>query len=75
MKKALDETEQLELWHIWLGDYYEYEDSPIVHKRTISIKELTIKDIQEIDGADIWNKPDKHIPSRPSFYQLIITRH
>ena len=26
------------------------------------------------DGADIWNKPDKQIPSRPSFYRLNITR-
>lgn len=74
IRAALKETEQLEFWHVWLGDYYEYEDSPVIHKRMISIKEMTIQDIKEIDGADIWNKPEKQIPSRPSFYRLIITR-
>ena len=74
MRDALEETEQIEFWHVWLDDYYEYEDSPVVHKRTISIKEMTIQDIRELDGADIWNKPDKQIPSRPSFYRLIIIR-
>ena len=74
MRAALEETEQIELWHVWLGDYYEYEDSPVIHKRKTSIREMTVQDIREIDNADIWNKPDKQIPSRPSFYRLIITR-
>lgn len=74
IRAALTETEQIEFGHVWLGDYYEYEDSPVVHKRKISIKEITIQDIRELDGADIWNKPDRQIPSRPSFYKLIITR-
>lgn len=71
---ALEKTDSVELWHVWLMDYYEYEDSPVIHKRTISIKDMTIQDIAEINKADIWNKPDKQIPSRPSFYRLIITR-
>lgn len=50
------------------------DDGGAIHKRTISIKEMTIQDIKEIDDADIWNKPDKQIPSRPSFYRLIITK-
>lgn len=74
MRTALEETEQLEFWHVWLGDYYEYEDSPVIHKRTISIKKMTIQDIKDINGADIWNKPDRLIPSRPSFYRVVITR-
>ena len=74
MRAALEEAEQIEFWHVWLSDYYEYEDSPVIHKRTIFMKELTIKDIEEINNADIWNKPDKQIPSRPSFYCLKITR-
>ena len=53
MRAALEKTEQIELWHVWLGDYYEYEDSPVIHKRTISIREMTIQDIKEIDDADI----------------------
>ena len=39
MRAALEETEQIELWHVWLMDYYEYEDSPVIHKRTISIED------------------------------------
>ena len=74
LKVVLEEAEQVELWHVWLMDYYEYEDSPVIHKRTISIKDMTIQDVKEIDEADIWNKPDRQIPSRPSFYRLIITR-
>ena len=74
VKTVLEEAEQIEFWHVWLMDYYEYEDSPVIHKRTISIKEMTIQDIKEIDSAEIWNKPDKQLPSRPSFYRLVITR-
>jgi len=74
IKEALKETASVELWHVWLMDYYEYADSPVIHKRTISIEEMTIQDIKDIDDADIWNKPDKQMPSRPSFYRLIITR-
>ena len=74
IKEALKKVESIELWHVWLMDYYEYEDSPVIHKRTISIGKMTIRDIHELDNADIWNSPDKHIPSRPSFYCLRITQ-
>ena len=73
IRAALEKIESVEMWHVWLMDYYEYEDSPVIHKRTISIEEMTIRDIHELDKADIWNSPDKHIPSRPSFYCLKIT--
>lgn len=74
IQESLKETETVEFWHIWLMDYYEYEDSPVIHNRTISIGEMTIQDIKTLNDADIWNKPDKQIPSRPSFYRLVITR-
>ena len=74
VKAVLEEAEQVEFWHVWLMDYYEYEDSPVIHKRTISIEKMTIRDIYEMDKADIWNSPDKQIPSRPSFYCSKITR-
>ena len=74
MKEVLEKVESIELWHVWLMDYYEYEDSPVIKNRTISIGEMTIRNIYEMDNADIWNSPDKYIPSRPSFYRLIITR-
>jgi len=74
LKTVLEKAEMVEFWHVWLMDYCEYEDSPVIHKRTISIEEMTIRDIYELDKADIWNSPDKNIPSRPLFYRLIITR-
>ena len=74
IKENLKKTEEIELWHVWLMDYYEYEDSPVIHKRRISIKELTIRDIKEWDNAEIWNHPDKHLPGRPSFYCIKVGR-
>ena len=71
---ALQNTDSVELWHVWLMDYYEYEDSPIIHRQTISIEELTTKHIHEIDNAEIWNIPDKMYPNRPSFYCLTIVQ-
>ncbi len=74
VRTALEKTETIELWHVWLGDYYEYEDSPVVHKRTLKIHEMTVRDIYELEHAKIWNHPDKYMPSRPSFYCLKIVR-
>ena len=73
IRKALRETDFVELWHIWLMEYYEFEDRPYVHRRTVSAAELTAGHIREIDGAEIWNKPDRMYPERPSFYCLRIT--
>lgn len=74
IKESLKKDKSIELWHVWLGDYYEYEDSPVIHKKVRSIKELTVQDIQELASAEIFNHPDKYIPSRLSFYCLKITR-
>ena len=74
IKEGLKKDKVIELWHVWLGDYYEYEDSPVIHKKVRSVKELTIQEIQELACAEIFNYPDKYIPSRPSFYCLKITR-
>lgn len=74
IKCVLENTNSVEFWHVWLMDYYEYEDSPVIRKKTISIDKLVVEDIKEIDNAEIWNKPDKIYPGRPSFYCLTITR-
>ena len=74
IKNALQNTGSVELWHVWLMDVCEFEDSPVIHRRTISISELTTKHIKEIDNADIWNIPDKMYPNRPSFYCMEIKR-
>ena len=74
IKTALQKTDLVELWHVWLGDYYEYEDSPVIHRQTISVNALSPEDIRDIDNAELWNTPDKLYPNRPSFYCLAITR-
>lgn len=74
IKAALQEADVIEFWHVWLMDYYELEDRPFIHRKTISISELTVEHIKEMDNADIWNIPDKMYPDRPSFYCLIITK-
>ncbi len=74
IKSALQQSDTVEFWHVWLMDYYEFADRPLIHRKTISISELTIEHIKEIDSAAIWNTPDKMYPERPSFYCLTITR-
>ena len=74
IKKALEESESVEFWSVWLMDYYEYEDRPYIHRTEISIDELTVEDIKKINDAEIWNKSDKMNPERPSYYCLTITR-
>ena len=74
IKDGLNETSKIEIWHVWLMDYYELEDRPFVHKKTVHISELTTEHIKEIHNATIWNTPDKMFPKRPSFYCLTIIR-
>lgn len=69
---ALKYDSRIELWHIWLMDYYEYDERPVIRKCTVPFSNLTVDDIEEIDGAEVLNTPDKRNPSRPSFYCLII---
>lgn len=74
IKKAPEHTDSIELWQVWLTDYYEYEDIPVIHNSNISINVLTESHIKEPDSAEIRNTPDKTYPNRPSFYRLTIKR-
>ena len=74
LKNNLQNTVIVELWCVWLMDYYEFEDRPFIHRKTIPISELTIEHIKETNNAVIWNTPDKMYPERPSFYCLTVTR-
>ena len=73
-KAALQKVDIIEFWHVWLMNYYKFEDRPFIHRRTISIDELTTAHIKDIDDSVIWNSPDKVYPGRPSFYCLTIMR-
>ena len=72
IKNVLEYASSIEIWHVWLMDDYEYEESPVIQKCTVSFSDITIDDIKEIDHAEVWNRPDKRNPSRPSFYCLTI---
>ncbi len=74
IEAVLKETDTVELWHVWLQDYYEYEDSPVIKKKKKAFSELAEKDIKELDNSNIWNVPDKNYPNRPSYYCLVIER-
>ena len=51
IKAALQEVDVIEFWHVWLMDYYEYEDRPFIHRYEISIDELASK--LKVSKADI----------------------
>ena len=72
IQKVLKNGGSVEIWRVWLTDWYDYEESPVLKKRFLSFKELTVNDIKEIDEADVWNHPDPHNPDRPTFYCLVI---
>lgn len=74
IKNALQHTDAVELWHVWLMDYWEFEDRPVIHRQTVAADALTAGQIRDLDAAEIWNKPDRQYPERPSFYCLTVTR-
>ncbi|MBR4889126.1 MAG: hypothetical protein IKU17_08285 [Clostridia bacterium] len=72
IQDVLQVAGEVELWHVWLLGYHEFEDRPVVKKRAAVIGELTAGDILELDDAEIWNHPDRQYPERPSFYLLTV---
>lgn len=74
IRDVLRNTDCVELWHVWLLGWYEYEDRPVIHRQTLSVGELTPEHIKDLVESAIWNTPDKRNPERPSFYCLTITR-
>lgn len=71
IKETLSHSDVVELWHVWLMDYYEYDERPMIRKRKLTIEQLSVDDIRELDDAAIWNNPDSN---RPSFYCLQVER-
>lgn len=71
IKAALLQTDSVELWNVCLIGYWEFDDRPYIHKRTVRIDELTVNDIKEINEAENWNNKDKN---RPSFYCIEVIR-
>lgn len=74
IKNALQHTDAVEFWHVWLMDCWEFEERPVIHRETVSLDALTPEQIRGLDDAEIWNTPDKQFPERPSFYCLTVTK-
>ena len=74
IEDSLKDTDEVDLWLVWLMEYYEFEERPFVHRKRVTIRDLTPEHIRELDQAEIWNTPDKMYPERPSFYCLVVTR-
>ena len=71
IKDILENTDSVEIWHVWLMDYYEYHECPIINFKTIVFNELTVDCIKKIDNAGIWDNSDSN---RPSYYCLRVTK-
>ena len=69
IKNHLENADSLEMWHVWLTDYYEFDDRPVMRYYITTAQELETSDIKHFDEAEIWNNKDKN---RPSFYRLTI---
>lgn len=72
IKNALKYTDKVEIWHVWLGYYfYEYDEWPIIKKKTLHIDEVVPEDIREVDDVEIWNNDNY---KRPIYYCLKILK-
>lgn len=71
ISNALLREESVELWKVWLLGYWEHDDRPYIHRRTVRIDELTAADIEALYQADNWNNRDR---DRPSFYCIEVIR-
>lgn len=67
IKAAMEQTETVEIWHVWLSDY----DPPKIKRKSIKVAELTPEDIHEIDEAVIWT--DKYSDT-PTWYCLEVVK-
>lgn len=71
IRTSLMQTDSVEIWNVWLSDYWEFDDRPHICKRTVPIDELNTDYIKEIIQARNWDNKDKN---RPWFYCWEIIR-
>lgn len=69
IKTALAQTESVEIWNVWLLEYWDYDDRPYISKKTIHIGELTAENIEIIYNASNLGMKDRN---HPVFYCLKI---
>lgn len=69
---VLKAVDSVEIWLVWLRDYYEFDERPVIKKKTLAFKDLSPEHIKELEMAEIWNNEDKE---RPTFYCLTVTKN
>lgn len=67
IKQALEQTERVELWQVWLSE----DEVPEVYRATCSMDECSPEDIRQLEQMPVW---DLQHPERPRYYCLSITR-
>ena len=67
---ALEKSERVELWTVWLMAYYEYEDRPVIKKQELSFSDLTPEAILEFSKRDVWGNSK----IRPTYYCLSVRK-
>lgn len=63
IKEQLAHVAEVEIWHIWMGDYYP----PQIKKVKLYADELDARVLREIEGLDLWQEKNLtahcgHIP-------------
>ena len=74
IKAALEQCDRVELWKVWLGGFYEYDERPSYRTRELSVRELTAGDVQELVESSVWEKGGKKGGKRPVFHCLTVVR-
>ena len=69
IRAALEHCDRIELWHVWLTGFCEYDERPYRKTMTVPICDLTIDDIKTVCEFDVWPS-DK---ARPTDVCLVIT--
>ena len=65
IREALLYTDEVELWHIWMG----VGVNPLIRSRTISIEDLTVEDIRRLENSNVLEE----FYELPIQYRLVIT--
>ena len=68
---ALESAPCVELWHVWQGGFYLFDERPVVHRAAVRFDEFVVDDLRELGETDLWNNKETN---RLSFYCLTVTR-
>ena len=68
---ALESAPCVELWHVWQGGFYSFDERPVVHRAAVRFDEFVVDDLRELGETDLWNNKETN---RLSFYCLTVMR-